>query len=99
MFFITDKKRHRASAIFDRHEAEKNAKLSQSVRIFNWQACVAYCCDLAYTIHIYDIKHKVALLVKEVLEADMAWASFIEFASIAQSYMRQSDVAALALGW
>lgn len=52
--------------------------------------------DHKYTIYIYDIKHKVALLVKEVLESDTAWASFIEFSSIAQSYMRQSDVAALA---
>jgi hypothetical protein len=49
-----------------------------------------------YTAHIYDIKHRMALCLKKTLEADAAWAGFTEFATIAQRYMRQSSVAALA---
>lgn len=49
-----------------------------------------------YTAHIYDIKHRMALCLKKTLEADTAWAGFTELATIAQRYMRQSGVAALA---
>lgn len=49
-----------------------------------------------HTIHIYDIKHKIALLLKVILEADPNWLSFIEYAATAQKYMRQTEVAALA---
>jgi len=48
------------------------------------------------TIYIYDIKHQIALCIKKVLESDPNWQNFIELCAIAQRYMRQNDVAALA---
>lgn len=49
-----------------------------------------------HTIHVYDITHCVAACLKSTLENDLDWQSFIEFASMAQRYMRQTSVAALA---
>lgn len=49
-----------------------------------------------YTVHIYDITHRVALCFKSVLEADPNWNGFIELAASAQKYMCQTDIAALS---
>lgn len=57
----------------------------------------AYCMQNPYrTRHIYDVTHWVALQMKSLFEQDESWVSFVEFTSIAQKFMRQTEVAALA---
>lgn len=45
---------------------------------------------------IYDIKHRIAIHLKKLLEKDYSWLSFCQLAAKAQSHMRQTDVAALS---
>jgi hypothetical protein len=57
----------------------------------------AYCALNPYrTRHIYDVTHWIALQMKGLFEQDENWMSFVEYASIAQQFMRQTEVAALA---
>jgi hypothetical protein len=57
----------------------------------------AYCMLNPYrTRHIYDVTHWVALQMKSLFEQDESWVSFVEFTSIAQKFMRQTEAAALA---
>lgn len=46
--------------------------------------------------YIHDIKHKVAILLKRELKNDKAWQSFIELASTTQSYVQQTELAAIS---
>jgi hypothetical protein len=46
--------------------------------------------------YIHDIKHKVAILLKRALKNDKAWQSFIEHASTTQSYVQQTELAAIS---
>jgi hypothetical protein len=56
-----------------------------------------YCAQNPYrTRHIYDVTHWIALQIKNLFEQDDSWMSFIEFTSLAQKFMRQTEVAALA---
>jgi len=55
-----------------------------------------YCKINLYTRNIYDITHWIALQLKNKFERNEVWISFIEYASVAQQFMRQTDVAALA---
>jgi len=56
-----------------------------------------YCASNPYrTRHIYDVTHWIALQMKSLFEKDENWTSFAELASIAQKFMRQTEVAALA---
>jgi len=48
------------------------------------------------TKFIYDIKHKIAIHLKKLLGTDESWLSFCELCTKAQSYMRQTESAALA---
>lgn len=57
----------------------------------------AYCALNPYrTRHIYDVTHWIALQMKGLFEQDENWVSFVEFAAIAQKFMRQTEVAALS---
>ena len=50
----------------------------------------------SHTSFIYDIKHKIAVYLKKLLGKNDSFLSFCELAAKSQSYMRQTDVAALA---
>lgn len=49
-----------------------------------------------YIAYIHDIKHKVAILLKRELKNDKSWESFIELASTTQSYVQQTELAAIS---
>jgi hypothetical protein len=53
-------------------------------------------CNGTGTLYIYDIKHKVALLLKKHFEQDPHWKSFCEMATKTQQYVRQTDIAGAA---
>ncbi len=45
------------------------------------------------TVHIYDIKHKIAILVKKILEADNQWAEFKKFANFVVKKLQNTTLA------
>ena len=48
------------------------------------------------TSFIYDIKHKTAALLKQVLKDDPVWATFVQLASQSKRKIQQTSLAALA---
>jgi hypothetical protein len=45
------------------------------------------------TAHIYDLKHKIALLVKKILERDDEWSKFKKFANFVAKKLQNSTLA------
>ena len=48
-----------------------------------------------HTKVIYDVKHKTANMLKKRLEQDATWKSFLNMLNVAQSHMRQTELAPL----
>lgn len=53
-------------------------------------------CKTTGTLFIHDIKHKVALLLKQYFEREPHWKSFCEMATKTQQYVRQTNIAGAA---
>jgi hypothetical protein len=45
------------------------------------------------TVHVYDLKHKIALLVKKILEKDDEWGEFKKFANFVAKKLQNSTLA------
>ena len=45
------------------------------------------------TAHVYDLKHKIALLVKKILERDDEWSKFKKFANFVAKKLQNSTLA------
>jgi len=45
------------------------------------------------TIHVYDLKHKIALLIKKILEKDDEWGKFKKFANFVAKKLQNSTLA------
>jgi len=45
------------------------------------------------TAHIYDLKHKIALLIKKILEADDEWSEFKKFANFVAKKLQNTTIA------
>ena len=45
------------------------------------------------TVHVYDLKHKIALLVKKILEKDDEWGEFKKFANFVAKKLQNSILA------
>ena len=45
------------------------------------------------TVHIYDLKHKIALLIKKILEADNEWSEFKIFANFIVKKLQNTAIA------
>ena len=48
-----------------------------------------------HTKVIYDVKHQTANILKKRLEQDETWKSFLNMLNVAQSHMRQTELAPL----
>jgi hypothetical protein len=47
----------------------------------------------ANTVHVYDLKHKIAILVKKILETDTKWAEFKIFANFIVKKLQNTTMA------
>ena len=45
------------------------------------------------TVHVYDLKHKIALLIKDILESDDEWSDFKKFANFVVKKLQNTIVA------
>jgi hypothetical protein len=45
------------------------------------------------TVHIYDLKHKIALLIKSILESDEEWSEFKKFANYVAKKLQNTSIA------
>lgn len=45
------------------------------------------------TVHIYDLKHKIALIIKKILEADNEWSEFKLFANFVAKKLQNTVIA------
>ena len=45
------------------------------------------------TVHVYDLKHKIALLIKKILERDDEWGEFKKFANFVAKKLQNSTLA------
>lgn len=45
------------------------------------------------TVHIYDIKHKIAILIKKILESDEQWSKFKKFANFLVKKLQNTSLA------
>jgi len=45
------------------------------------------------TVHIYDLKHKIALIIKNILEADEEWSEFKLFANFVTKKLQNTVIA------
>lgn len=55
-----------------------------------------FCQEYKQTGFIYDIKHKTASILKQVLKNDADWISFVKLASQTKNRIQQTSLAALA---
>ncbi len=55
-----------------------------------------FCNENPGTCYVYDIKHKTAVVLKQVLTKDEKWAEFVNFASRAKIKVQQTPLAPLA---
>lgn len=55
-----------------------------------------FCNENPGTCYVYDIKHKTAAVLKQVLTKDEKWAAFVNFASRAKVKVQQTPLAPLA---
>lgn len=54
-----------------------------------------FCNDYPQTAHVYDLKHKIASMLKSKLAQDDTWMSFTKFANQAKKQLQQTSLAHL----
>jgi hypothetical protein len=55
-----------------------------------------FCSDYPQTAHVYDLKHKIASMLKSKLAQDDTWMAFTKFANQAKKQLQQTSLAHLA---